>query len=210
MMEVILLERVEKLGQMGEIVRVKPGFARNYLLPQNKALRATKANMTYFEAQRAVLEEENLKRRADAEAAAERLDGVTLTLIRSAGASGQLYGSVAPRDVAAALGEEGISIKRDQVMIDSPIKTLGLFEIRIRLHGEVSRAISVNIARSLDEAELQLQRGGMVTSEILEAEEAAAEAAAAEAEAQALIDSLDGDEDEGDAPEAAGEDSTKA
>lgn len=194
-MDVILLERIEKLGQMGDVVNVKPGYARNFLLPQKKALRANKQNMAYFEAQKAALEAEDQKRRQEAEGVAGQLDGLMLTVIRQAGASGQLYGSVSPRDVSALLEERGIPVKRDQVVIETPVKTLGIHDVRVRLHGDVTRIIRINVARSDDEAELQEQRGGMVTADILEAEEAAEEAAAAEAEAQALLESADGDAD---------------
>ena len=161
-MDVILLERVEKLGQMGDVVHVRPGYARNFLLPQKKALRATKANLAYFENQRAQLEATNLNRRSEAESVAERMEGATVVLIRQAGDSGQLYGSVTARDVAVALGEAGYTVERQQVNIDRPIKSLGLFDVRIRLHPEVALSVTVNVARSAEEAELQVQRGGAV------------------------------------------------
>ena len=161
-MDVILLERVEKLGQMGDVVHVRPGYARNFLLPQKKALRATKANLAYFENQRAQLEATNLNRRSEAESVAERMEGATVVLIRQAGDSGQLYGSVTARDVAIALGEAGYTVERQQVNIDRPIKSLGLFDVRIRLHPEVALSVTVNVARSAEEAELQVQRGGAV------------------------------------------------
>ncbi len=161
-MDVILLERVEKLGQMGDVVHVRPGYARNFLLPQKKALRATKANLAYFENQRAQLEATNLNRRSEAESIAERMEGATVVLIRQAGDSGQLYGSVTARDVAVALHEAGYTVERQQVNIDRPIKSLGLFDVRIRLHPEVSLSVTVNVARSAEEAELQVQRGGAV------------------------------------------------
>lgn len=182
-MQVILLERVEKLGQMGDIVKVKPGFARNWLLPQKKALRATKENMAYFETQRVQLEANNLQRRQEAEAIAAKVQGASVVLIRQAGDSGQLYGSVTARDIADALTAAGYTVERRQVAIDRPIKSLGLFEVRIVLHPEVSVAVTVNVARSKDEAEMQAQRGGMVTAEMAEAEAVAAEAAAEAAEA---------------------------
>ena len=161
-MDVILLERVEKLGQMGDVVHVRPGYARNFLLPQKKALRATKANLAYFENQRAQLEATNLNRRSEAESVAGKMEGATVVLIRQAGDSGQLYGSVTARDVAVALGEAGFTVERQQVNIDRPIKSLGLFDVRIRLHPEVALSVTVNVARSAEEAELQLQRGGAV------------------------------------------------
>lgn len=162
-MDVILLERVEKLGQMGQVVKVRPGFARNFLLPQKKALRATKANLAFFDKQKAQLEAANLERRKDAEQVAGKLDGMAVVITRQAGETGVLYGSVAARDVAEAVTAAGVTIERRQVSIDEPIKTLGLFKVRIVLHPEVSVFVTVNVARSQDEAELQAQRGGMVT-----------------------------------------------
>ena len=179
-MQVILLERVEHLGQMGQIVRVKPGYARNYLIPQKKALRATKDNLAYFETQRAHFEATNLRRREEAEAVADKMAGATVTMIRSAGEGGQLYGSVSARDVAEALGEAGYSVARQQIAIDRPIKNLGLFDIRVVLHPEVSAKVVANVARSQDEAALQLQQGGAVTAEAVEALTDAAEAAVAD------------------------------
>ena len=185
-MEVILLERIEKLGQMGDVVRVRPGYARNYLLPTKKAIRATKDNMTYFEQQRAQLEARNLKLREEAQSVAKRMEGTGIVLIRAAGEGGQLYGSVSVRDIAEALDEAGYSVARSQVMIDRPMKSLGLSQVRVALHAEVSVFIEVNIARSQDEAEMQKRVGGMVTAEMAEAaqEEAEAEAEAAEAAAE--------------------------
>jgi len=163
-MEVILLERVEKLGQMGQVVNVKPGFARNYLLPQKKAMRATKANLTVFEKQKAHLEAVNLERRKDAQEVAVKMDGVTVVVIRQAAETGVLYGSVNNRDIAEALDAAGYKTDRKQVVIETPIKTLGLFKVRVVLHPEVSISVTVNIARSQEESELQAQRGGMVTA----------------------------------------------
>lgn len=183
-MDIILLERVENLGQMGQVVKVRPGYARNYLLPQRKALRATKANLAYFEKQRAQLEVSNLKKREEAEQAAGKIKGVRVTIIRQAGESGQLYGSVSARDVAEALTADGYTVERSQVEIDRPIKSLGLFDVRVRLHPEVSVAVGVNVARSREEAELQARHGGMVSREAAEAAEAEAEAPAAAAEAE--------------------------
>lgn len=187
-MEVILLERIEKLGQMGDTVKVKPGYARNYLLPQKKALRANKANMAYFEAQRVELEAVNLKRRQEAEAVAEKMKDVSLILVRQAAESGQLYGSVAARDLQEALKDEGYKVERRQVLLDSPIKELGRYEIRLGLHPEVTVAINVTVARSIEEAEAQHR-----AAEFLEDEEDAAEAEAHEAEAE---EALHHDEDE--------------
>jgi large subunit ribosomal protein L9 len=151
--EVILLERVEKLGQMGAVVRVKPGFARNYLLPQRKAMRATKSNMVVFEAQRSELEALNLQRRQEAEGVAEQMKDIRLVLVRAAGESGQLYGSVAARDIQEALKADGVKVERRQIEMDQVIKVLGASELRIRLHPEVVVTIAVIVARSLEEAE---------------------------------------------------------
>ena len=188
-MEVILLERVEKLGQMGQVVKVRPGYARNFLLPLKKALRATKANLALFESRKAALQTLNLEKRTEAEYVAKKMDGVSVVIIRQAGETGMLYGSVSARDVAESLTAAGYTTGRQQVAIDQPIKTLGLAKVRVILHPEVSIGVTVNVARSAEEAALQAQRGGMVTGAQLAAEEdatAAAEAAAeAEAEAEA-------------------------
>ena len=154
-MDVILMERIRHLGQMGDVVNVKPGYARNYLLPQGKALRASKANLEYFETQRKELEARNLKERQEAEAAAKTLEGAKIMLIRQAGEAGQLYGSVSSRDIASALTQEGYNVDRKQVVLDRPIKTLGLHEILVHLHPEVEVSVSVNVARSEEEAEVQ-------------------------------------------------------
>src|SRR5262245_32548992 len=132
-LEVILLERIETLGQMGEVVKVKPGYARNYLLPQKKALRATKDNLAYFEKQRAQLEAQNLKRRQDAEGVAKKLEGLQVVILRSAGETGQLYGSVATRDIADAVTAAGFTVDRRQILLDQPIKALGIFKTRVAL-----------------------------------------------------------------------------
>ena len=192
-MEIILLERVEKLGQIGDVVKVKPGFARNYLLPQKKALRATKANLAVFEKQRAQIEANNLQAKGEAEQVAGRMDDVHIVVIRQAGDTGQLYGSVSARDIAEALTENGYTVSRGQVAIEQPIKTLGLEKVRIRLHPEVSVIVTVNVARSAEEAEMQRQRGGMVVASVLEEEEAAAEAAAEAAIAEAEAESTEGE-----------------
>ena len=162
--EVILLQRVEKLGQMGEIVKVKPGFARNYLLPQKKALRATKDNRVRFEQQRVELEAQNLKRREEAQRVAERVAGLSVVIIRQAGEAGNLYGSVSARDIAEACVAAGLSVGRQQVALEHPIKTLGLREVRVILHPEVSIGVTVNVARSPEEAERQ-ERGETVRAE---------------------------------------------
>ncbi len=161
--EVILLQRVEKLGQMGDVVKVRPGYARNYLIAQRKAIRATKENRARFEQQRAQLEAQNLKRREEAERIAERVIGLSVVIIRQAGESGSLYGSVTARDIADAASAAGLSIERSQVVLEHPIKTLGVVPVRVVLHPEVSISISVNVARSLDEAARQA-RGEQVTS----------------------------------------------
>ncbi|SFI23878.1 50S ribosomal protein L9 [Albimonas pacifica] len=172
-MEVVLLERVEKLGQMGDVVSVKPGYGRNFLLPQGKALRATKANLAQFEAQRAQLEARNLELKAEAETVAAKLDGQSFVIIRSASEMGALYGSVTTRDVADAATENGFSVDRRQVNLDKPVKELGLHDIRIILHPEVSATVTINVARSNEEAELQAT--GKSIQEARAEEEAAAE-----------------------------------
>lgn len=154
-MQVVLLERVEKLGQMGDVVNVKPGFARNFLLPQNKALRSTKANLARFEAERAQLEARNLELKGEAQTVADKLDGTSYIVIRSASDSGALYGSVTTRDVADAATEGGFSVGRGQVVMNKPIKELGLHDVTITLHPEVTATVTLNVARSAEEAELQ-------------------------------------------------------
>jgi large subunit ribosomal protein L9 len=153
--EVILLQRVEKLGQMGDVVKVKPGYARNFLLPQKKGMRATKENRSRFEQQRVELEAQNLKRREEAQRVAERVAGLSVVVIRQAGEAGNLYGSVSARDVAEACTAAGLSISRSQVELEHPIKTLGLSVVRVILHPEVSIGVTVNVARSPEEAERQ-------------------------------------------------------
>ncbi len=164
-MQVILLERIEKLGQMGDEVSVKPGFARNYLLPQKKALRASKDNRAYFDAKRAELEARNLERRKESEQAAGKIDGVTIVMVRQAGESGQLYGSVSARDITEALGKESIHVERGQIQLNRQIKTIGLHPVQIRLHPEVLANITVNVARSAAEAEAQEAAERTVTPE---------------------------------------------
>ena len=163
-MEVILLERIEKLGQMGDVVNVKTGFARNYLLPQNKALRKTKQNLTRFESQRAQLEADNLTRKNDAENIASKLENMNITIIRAAGETGQLYGSVTSRDIAESVTKAGISVNKNQVILNRALKVLGLEPIRISLHPEVSVEITANIARNKEEAEQQLSQGYAVSA----------------------------------------------
>jgi large subunit ribosomal protein L9 len=174
-MQVILLERVEKLGQMGDEVKVKDGFARNFLLPKKKALRATKANREYFQAQKAQLEANNLRLKGDAQKVADRLEGQKFVLIRQAGDRGQLYGSVSPRDVADAMEKDGFKVDRHQVQISVAIKSIGLFTIPVVLHPEVKVNVTVNVARSEDEAERQA-KGENVLAEKTDDEEAAAAA----------------------------------
>ena len=192
-MDVILLQRIEKLGQMGEVVKVKPGFARNYLLPQKKALRATDANKARFEKQRAQLEANNLARRQEAEGISGKVEGITVVVIRQAGETGHLYGSVSARDISEAVTKSGITIDRNQVLMDRPIKMLGLHPVRVALHPEVVVSITANVAKSEEEAEAQKKAGGFVPAleegptldEILaEADETAGEEQPAEAEAQ--------------------------
>ncbi len=154
-MQVILLERVEKLGQMGQLVTVKPGYARNFLLPAKKALRATRENLTYFEKQKAHLEAQSLKRRDEAQHASQSLTGVMVMLIRQASEMGHLYGSVRPKDIMDALAEQKVSVARAQVELPYPIKTLGIHQARIVLHPEVHVMIKVNVAQSKEEAAVQ-------------------------------------------------------
>ncbi|MEN0077368.1 MAG: 50S ribosomal protein L9 [Paracraurococcus sp.] len=155
MIELILMQRVEKLGQMGERVKVRPGYARNFLLPKGKAIRANADNLQRFEEQRAQLEAQNLKRREEAERIAERVTGLTVTIIRQAGESGSLYGSVSARDIAEGCKEGGLTVSRSQVLLEQPIKTLGLTNVRVELHPEVHITVVANVARSLEEAERQ-------------------------------------------------------
>jgi len=168
--ELILLQRVEKLGQMGDKVKVKPGYARNFLLPQKKALRANKDNLARFEQQRAQLEAQNIKRREEAERLAERVGGLTVVIIRQAGESGSLYGSVSGRDIAEASTAAGLTINRSQVVLEHPIKTLGLSVVRVSLHPEVSIPVTVNVARSPEEADRQ-SRGERATGQAEEDED---------------------------------------
>jgi large subunit ribosomal protein L9 len=159
MIEIVLLERIEKLGQMGDVVKVKPGFARNFLLPQGKALRATAENLKVFESRRAQLEAENLQRKAEAEVVGEKMDGVTVILIRQAGGTNQLYGSVTARDIAESVREAGYTINARQVLLERAIKELGMHEVRVALHPEVSITVTANVARTPEEAEIQAEGG---------------------------------------------------
>lgn len=183
-MQVILLERIGRLGQMGDVVTVKDGFARNFLLPQGKALRATEANRKRFERERAQLEARDLELKSEAQGVSTKLDGQSFIVLRQAGDTGQLYGSVSTRDIATAVTEGGFSIERRQVMLDRPIKTLGLHEVRISLHAEVIPHVTINVARSADEAARQA-RGEDVTRATTEAEE---DAEAARVAAEALFE----------------------
>jgi large subunit ribosomal protein L9 len=170
-MDVILLERVEKLGAIGDVVTVKNGFARNFLLPRKKALRANDANKKVFEANRANIEADNAARRGEAEKASKGVDGKTLTLIRQASNTGQLYGSVSARDLAELLAEDGTKVAKNQIVLDKPIKAIGVNDVKIQLHPEVVVTIKVNVARSPEEAELQAQ-GVDVMASMFERDEA--------------------------------------
>jgi len=174
-MEVILLERVSKLGQIGDTVKVKDGFARNFLLPNGKALRATEANKKKFEGMKAQIEAQNLERKQEAEAVAKKVDGKIVVLVRQAGETGQLYGSVSTRDIADALTKEGVSVERRQIVLNSPIKTIGLHVLPVALHPEVEVKITANVARTPDEAERQA-RGEDLTVSRTDQEEAQAQA----------------------------------
>ncbi|HYD18476.1 MAG TPA: 50S ribosomal protein L9 [Patescibacteria group bacterium] len=197
-MQVILLERVEDLGQMGEVVNVKPGYARNFLLPRNKALRATKDNIAVFEGQKKTLEADNLKRREEAEKVGKKLNGIHAAIIRQASEAGQLYGSVSARDIAEAIVEQGFKVDRNQVRMDRAYKLLGLYPVKVSLHPEVTVEVTINIARSAEEAKIQEERGEALIQKAdndrgdslsaraikaIEAQEKAAAAAAAAAEA---------------------------
>ena len=196
-MEIVLLERIEKLGQMGDVVAVKDGYARNFLLPKGKALRATKGNLARFEAEKAQLEARNLELKKEAEAVAEKMDGQQFIAIRSASDAGSLYGSVNSRDISELATEGGFSIARNQIVLDKPVKELGIHTVRVVLHPEVSAHVEINVARSEDEAELQAQ--GKSIAE-LRAEEEAAEA----------FDVAELFEDEADAEAALGDDEGEA
>jgi large subunit ribosomal protein L9 len=202
-MDVILLERIGKLGQMGDVVRVKDGFARNFLLPRGKALRATADNKARFEGMKAELQTRNLELKGGAEKLATKLDGKTVTVLRQASESGQLYGSVTTRDVAGLLNTDDAPVSRTQVALNAPIKTIGQFKVALALHPEVETTVTVIVARSADEAE-RIARGEDVTVQRTEAEE---EAAVTAASAEALFDSeakemRDQEEDEAEAPAA--------
>ena len=202
-MEVILLERVAKLGQMGDVVRVKDGFARNFLLPQGKALRATKDNKAKFEGMKAQLEARSLELKGEADKIGSKLNGQGFVVLRQASESGQLYGSVTPRDIATILSDGGFSVSRSQIALNAPIKTIGLHKVPVALHPEVEVSITINVARSADEAE-RITRGEDVTVRREEGEAAVDEAAQAAAAAAAFFERP---EDAGkDLADAAGED----
>lgn len=209
-MQIVLLERIENLGAMGDVVNVRPGYARNFLLPQKKALRATEANIERFERERAALEKLNDERKAEAQKMGTGIDGKTFVLIRQAGDTGQLYGSVTSRDIAIAAVEAGHEVSRGQVRLDQPIKTIGVYEIRIRLHPEVHLTVTVNVARSADEAERQA-KGEDVIASAREQDRAAAIAdrtQLSEEQARRLFDegaAPESEEGEAEAAEAAGE-----
>jgi large subunit ribosomal protein L9 len=214
-MEVILLERVANLGQMGEVVKVKPGFARNFLLPQKKALRATEANRKYFEGRRAQLEADNLKRKSEADTVAGKLQGQMVTVIRQAGETGQLYGSVNARDVAEGLIAAGFTVEKRQAVIDKPIKTIGIHDVRIVLHPEVAVGVKVNVGQSEDEAKAQAERfargeNPVVLTRMGETEAPAAAAAEAEPEAAASAEPAPADAAPAPAAEAPAEKPAKA
>ncbi len=208
-MEVVLLERIEKLGQMGDVVRVKDGYARNFLLPRKKALRATKTNLERFETERAQLEATNLERKTEAEAVGAKIDGESFVILRQAGEAGQLYGSVTTRDIASTVTEGGMTVTRNQIVLDTPIKAVGLHEVRIALHPEVSVTVTINVARTEDEAERQA-RGEAVGAEaerLAEEEEALAAEEVFEDEdlAQQAVDELEGADEAEDEAESGDE-----
>lgn len=215
-MEIILLERVARLGQMGDTVKVKDGFARNYLLPQGKALRATDANRKRFESERVQLEARDLERKSEAEKVGAKLEGKTFVVIRAAGETGQLYGSVSTRDIAELLGEEGFTIARNQVELNNPIKNIGMTAVSIALHGDVQVDISLNIARTQDEADRQAAGEdltsvdaiyGLDEDEAPSEEEIFEEGAAPE---EGVLDTQDADEPEADSDEAPATDEESA
>jgi large subunit ribosomal protein L9 len=188
MIELILMQRVDKLGQMGELVKVKPGYARNFLLPQGKAIRASKDNLARFERDRVQLEAQNLKRREEAELVAERVFGLAVVIIRAAGESGGLYGSVTSRDIADACKANGLTVDRAQVLLEQPIKTTGITQVRVELHPEVVIPVGVNVARSQEEADKQARGEDLRAAQQSEDESLEAELAAELAELGAAMD----------------------
>lgn len=203
-MKVILLERVEKLGQMGDVVTVKPGFARNFLLPKGKALRATEENINHFDTQKAQMEAQNLEHRSEATAIGTKMDGATVILVRQAGEAGQLYGSVNARDIAQALNIDGFNVNRNQIRLDLPIKTLGLHDVSVTLHPEVSVTVKANVARSEDEAKIQAETGRALLSKAEEEMLAAAKTTGADEVAanEAVAEQAETMFEQGAAPEA--------
>jgi len=188
-MEVILLERIERLGAMGDVVTVKPGFARNFLFPQKKALRANKDNKTVFESKRSELEANNIKRRGEAEVVAKTMEGLKLIIVRQAGEGGQLYGSVSARDIGDALKEQGYAVDRSaQVLLNAPVKTLGSFKTAIRLHPEVKVDIDFTVARSLEEAKQSVAQAAALLERAEDAAKLEAEAAVQEAPEEAAAE----------------------
>lgn len=185
-MEVVLLERVEKLGQMGDVVKVRPGYARNFLLPQRKAMRATKENLEFFQHQRVHLEAINLKRREEAEAVAKKMDGLSIVMVRQAAEGGQLYGSVTARDIAESVKDAGFVVQRGQVQLNMPIKSLGRYALQVSLHPEVAVSVTVAVARSQEEAAAGAAAHPDAAA-LLEQPEEAARAEEAEAEAEAEL-----------------------
>ena len=188
MIELILMQRVDKLGQMGDLVKVKPGYARNFLLPQGKAIRASKDNLARFERDRAQLEAQNLKRREEAERVAERVFGLSVVIIRAAGESGGLYGSVTSRDIADACKVNGLTVDRAQVLLEQPIKTTGITQVRVELHPEVVIPVGVNVARSQEEADKQARGEDLRAAQQSEDASLEAELAAELAELGAAMD----------------------
>ncbi len=194
-MDVILLERIKKLGQMGDVVSVKHGYARNYLLPQNKAVTASDENKVHFESQLAQLEAQNLEQKSEAEAVGEKMDGTLVVMVRQAGDAGQLYGSVNARDIANGLVDASYTVNRNQVSLSEPIKSIGLHDVTVSLHPEVSVTVTANVARSEEEAKIQEQTGEAVVS-TEEEEPSLVEEALAEAEVEDALVEAAADEDE--------------
>lgn len=208
-MEVILLERIEKLGQMGDVVKVKDGYARNYLLPQRKALRANESNMAQFETGRVELEGRNLKQRSEAEGVGTKMDGLYSILLRQASEGGQLYGSVTSRDIADAVSEAGFAVTRHQMVLDKAIKTLGVHEIKVQLHPEVAVTVNINVARSEVEAEQQqsaAESGDQAPAEAGGAPEAASDAAPEDVHVEEFFEEEAISDAEAELEEAAAED----
>ncbi len=199
-MEIVLLERVEKLGQIGDVVNVKPGYARNYLLPRGKALRANKQNMAKFEAERSAIEKRNADAKKQAEMLSESIGDLSVNLVRAASEMGQLYGSVTARDIAEAISQAGHEVEKRQVIMESAIKNLGLFTLKLTLHAEVTKQIVVNVARSLEEAKTQLESGKAVISNLDEDDED--ESVEATPKVAAASDAAEVESAEADMPEA--------